>query len=485
MTDSSMLIGTNAATMPSITLSNYESITSWGIQYEIFLAEMSKSANIAFNGGTTIGNPRLAGLHIGIEPVSGWALSANREMQFGGGERGGRGVGDFFRALFKPHEYDNTSASLSSDQQFGNQVAAWTSRVVFPERLPLSVYFEYAGEDSSYSGNYRLGNTALSMGIDFPNLWRDLGLTYEVSEWQNAWYEHGVYGDGLRNRDRVIGSWFGDMRQRGDAVGGQSHMVRVAWAPSFGGSAELRYRTLTNESYSTVDYSRAHDLTLRYSYPIKRLLVGGELNVGRDVFGDNYSRLAAFARFGTEDWAFRGSSSAFTSDGDETHTQYFVDLGSSMNRVRFNIGDSSDPKFGTTHLSPHVGIGARRAVSERSDLGARVEFDQVDGHLLLAVRALDYRHRMGRHAALTAFAGVARYDFGTPAYGYYGGIGAEWLNVVRNVDLNFDIRYGDKIARDKLLASDPHPTTNPPPDGWRDDTFYDIAGAALYLSYRW
>jgi len=47
MTDSSMLIGVEAQTMPSLTLSNYTPLTGWGFRYEIFLAQMSKSSRIA------------------------------------------------------------------------------------------------------------------------------------------------------------------------------------------------------------------------------------------------------------------------------------------------------------------------------------------------------------------------------------------------------------------------------------------------------
>jgi len=42
-TDSSMMIGTESPTMPSVTLSNYEPFTRLGFQYEFFLAQMARS----------------------------------------------------------------------------------------------------------------------------------------------------------------------------------------------------------------------------------------------------------------------------------------------------------------------------------------------------------------------------------------------------------------------------------------------------------
>ena len=40
------------------------------------------------------------------------------------------------------------------------------------------------------------------------------------------------------------------------------------------------------------------DFTLRYSRPWKDLTVGGEVLAGRDVFGESFSRLSGFVRYG-------------------------------------------------------------------------------------------------------------------------------------------------------------------------------------------
>ncbi len=44
-------------------------------------------------------------------------------------------------------------------------------------------------------------------------------------------------------------------------------------------------------------YERASSVDVRYSFPWQQFLVGGELTLGRDVFGESFSRLAAFVRF--------------------------------------------------------------------------------------------------------------------------------------------------------------------------------------------
>ncbi len=99
-TDSSMLMSTEAPTMPSITLSNYQPFTSLGISYEVFLARMSTQQGIAYKDTTTTGHPNLAGIQLSMEPASGYAIAVNRLMQYGGGARGGTNLKQFYKALF-------------------------------------------------------------------------------------------------------------------------------------------------------------------------------------------------------------------------------------------------------------------------------------------------------------------------------------------------------------------------------------------------
>ncbi|HEU4486739.1 MAG TPA: capsule assembly Wzi family protein [Povalibacter sp.] len=473
---SSMLVGTQSPTMPSATLSNYRPLTRFGFQYELFWAQMAYSDRIAYEDGYTEGHPQLAGLRFSIEPASGWTLGANRLLQYGGGLRGGTSFGDFLDALFRPHEFDNTSDSLSSDEQFGNQVAAWTSRFIFPGRTPFSVYYEYAGEDSSYEGNYRLGNAALSVGITFPRLWRAFDLTVETSEWQNGWYVHSVYQDGLANDGHVLGHWGAENRRFNDGVGAQSFMVRLGWRPSFGGMFQFRGRALENEDYSDVEYRLAYDFSVSYARAVGAFTVGAEVTSGRDVFGESYGRLGGFARFGNE-WA-KGEDADLEETSSVKGSEIFVDAGINVSDVQIRLGDGSGKATTGSRVGGHTAVGARRAVSAHSDLGVRVELDQIDGQQMLAFRALDYRYRFSNPLAATLFAGAARYDLATPAYGYYYGAGIQWRDLLPRVDVNLDFRYGDKIARDKLLPTDPAPEPRP-------DMFFDVTSVTLALSYRW
>lgn len=495
-TESAMLISTEAQTLPSVTLSNYRPLTSLGITYEVFMGEMEFSDRILFgdncnlgiapqpNETCTSGKPRLGGMRIAIEPTPGWSLSANRLLQYGGGKRDGS-FGDFARALLRPREYDNRSGGLTQDQEFGNQLASFTSRFIFPGRTPFAAYLEYGGEDTSYEGNYRLGNSSLSVGIHFPRLWKRFDLALEVSEWQNAWYVNSIYSDGLTDNGLVLGHWGADQRIFSDSPGAQTAMARLGWEPGFGGLFQFRARTVRNEATGPFDYQRGYDYGLSYARTFANYTVGAEVVAGRDTVGNDFSRLAGFVRFGSE-WNDGGATGDWESGEQRPQgAELFVDAGVAASEVTIRVGDGSPKQTTSMETTPHIGIGARRAVTPRSDLGVRAEIDRIDDNMLLAVRAIDYRYRFAGPLALSVFLGAARYDLATPAYGYYLGGGVQWRNIVRGFDLGLDLRYADKVARDRFpddIASDQD--TRPDVPDTRPDSFYDITSATLSLSYR-
>ncbi|MBN1626208.1 MAG: hypothetical protein JW944_06755, partial [Deltaproteobacteria bacterium] len=477
-TDSSALISTEAPTMPSITLSNYRPISRLGLSYEIFLAEMSESSRIAYQDSYTTGKPRLAGVHLQAEPVSGIALGINRQLQYSGGERDNDGFGDFVNALLEPSKYDNTSSSLSSDQEFGNQQASLTARILFPGRIPFAAYFEYAGEDTSRYNNYLLGNTAFSLGIDFPLLWKRFQFTFETTEWQNGWYVHHVYGDGLTNKDRVTGHWFGDQREFNENSGGMSHMLRAGFQLRDGAYLQGVYRTLKNEPYSSVNYERMQEIELSYSSPWHGQLLGVELDAGRDIYGEKYVRLSASVDLEQDRVMMSGKGVSAVADMEDL-TDVLLDIGMTYSMIKTDRGNWQEgefPDWKSNNVNAHLGLGARRYVSEHGDLGVRVEWDRIGGHDLISARIADYRYRIVNGFALDCFFGVGRYDFGTAAYGWYMGMGPQFLNLLPKWDLCIDGRFFLKMVRDKLLESDPPGISKP-------DVF-NVAAMTVYLSRR-
>ena len=155
--------------------------------------------------------------------------------------------------------------------------------------------------------------------------------------------------------------------------------------------------------------------------------------------------------------------------------ELFVDLGAGINAVEAKIANIDDT-VDSTDGGLHLGFGLRREIGERGDIGVRLELDTVDSDLLLAVRALDYRRHVSEKLAVGFFLGAARLDLATPAYGYYLGAGVTLKEFLPRWDLGVDFRFGDEVARDNLLPSDPQ--------GGSPDNFYDVTGLSVYLSYR-
>jgi hypothetical protein len=481
LTDSAMLASTEAPTMPSLTISNYAPLTRLGWSYEVFLARMSYTDKIELtNGDLTAGHPRFFGGHLGIEPANaGWSFAANRVLVYGGGAAGGQSFKELFRAFFNPAQSQTTK---TGQPVLGKQEASLTARLVYPGRIPFSLYFEYAGNDTGGS-RLSFSRTDLSVGLQFPRL-GPFDLTWEISEWQPTWYikhhteiQYG-YGDGITNYLLSTGHWFGDQRQFDDAVGGQTNMLRLGYEPHFGGRFELTLRSLVNDSgYSAFPYEHEYMGSLMYSYPLRDYLIGTQVDHGRDVFGAHYTRLTAFLRYGdalhSAEAEEEESAPGERPEGMEVH----VDVGAVGSTVVTSI-TSDTPRINSgIGFGPHLTLGARRAASAHQDLGAALEADDVHGVSLLSARIIDYRYRFDNPLALNLFLGAARYAALTPAYGIYFGAGLQWRNIMPHWDVGFDLRYASKVDRYRLLPSEPQ-------SGYRPDAFYDITYGTLYVSRK-
>jgi hypothetical protein len=482
LTDSGMLITTEAPTMPSVTLSNYRPLTRVGFEYEVFVARMSYTDKIELtDGALTAGHPKFGGMHLSIEPISGWSLAAQRIMIWDGGAAGGQSFKTLVEAFFNPSKAQSTG--FGTTDVIGKQEGGLSSRFIFPGSVPFAAYFEYSGNDTVQGHNYLLGKPGLLGGLHFPHV-GPFDIALETQVWQPTWYVHHHtdvqtgYGDGITNYLLSIGNWFGDQRQFGDAVGGRSTMLRIGWEPPFGGLWEAQYRTLINDSYySAVPYHHMNMGSLSYAYPLKDWAVGAQVDVGQDVYGGRFTRLSGFLRYGQ---ALRSGADA--ADGAfagqrEEGSELFVDAGVTANNVNVDVL-ATEPRYTTsTAYGAHVGIGARRQASAHQDLGVEIEADDIQGLSLLSVRALDYRYRFDGPLALNLFAGAARYALGTPAMGLYFGAGLQWRNILPKWDLGLDYRYGDKVSRLRVLPSDPQ-------GGYRPDSFYNISMLTLYVARK-
>jgi hypothetical protein len=490
MTDSSMLISTEAPTMPGVTLSNSRPLTRLGINYEVFAARMSESSRIQLTtGGLTRGYPNMGGTMFSIEPVSGWGLSAQRVLIWGGGEAGPVPLSQLLNAFFNPAKAQSNGFGGTGTHVIGKQEASFASRLIFPSHHPFSVYFEYAGNDTNGGRNYLLGKADVSAGIDFPHL-GPFDLTYEIDSWSPTWYVHGAssvqtgYLDGIVNYGDSIGNWFGDQRvlatptSVADQIGGQSNMLRLGWTPSFGGYLQLQLRALANEAqtiYATFPYRNEYLESLSYSYPWHGYAVGAELDTGRDVFGSHYLRIEAHLRDGEALASSGDATSAFAGDRAEG-SELYIQTG--INYYRMQYSPVTDVRiYSPWTVGPHLAIGAWRRASEHQDLGVSLDVDDIQGRGLLGLHMLDYRYRFGRHIAFHVFAGPARYSVGTPAYGFYLGGGPQWRDVLPGWDLGFEYHRVIDAERLRDLPTDQQ-------GGDRPDSFHNIYSWGLYLTRK-
>ena len=499
MTDSAMLISTESPTMPSITLSNYRPLTRLGLQYEVFVARMSESDRIELpvTGQTaqlTRGYPKIGGFRVGIEPVSGWALSAQRVVIWGGGGAGGQSFSDILKALFKPGQAQTTGFGGPSTA-IGKQEASLTSRFIFPGRIPFSVYFEYAGNDTESGHSPLVGKADLSAGIDLPRI-GPFSLTYEFDSYSPTWYVHTAspvqtgYLDGITNYGDSLGNWFGDQRVLAtpttvaDEVGGESNMLRIGWEPSIGGLMQLQLRALANENgtlFGSYSYKNEYLGSLSYSYPWKGYSVGAEVDSGRDVFGKSYARVEGYLRdgdalLGAGDDAETAAFAGPRPDGDEL----YVSAGADYYRTLINLNLAAYPRYYTKYTTgPYIALGARRRVSTHQDLGVAVEADDISGRTLLSVRMLDYRYRTHWPLAINVFFGASRYSLGTAAYGAYVGGGLQWRDLLPGWDVGVDYREVLYAERERDLPTDPQPLI-----GVKPDSLTSIYSWTLYISRK-
>jgi len=493
LTDSSMLISTEAPTMPSVTLSNQVPIGSLGFEYELFWARMSSTDEILYKGQLNDGVPKLAGAHIGLAPLPGWAIAGNATWQYGGGGRP-ESIHEFFDNIFSRTALPLGPNGADTDTRFANRTVSITSAYTFPTPQPFEAYVEYGAKDTLHGNRLRFHDTSISAGVHFPELFKHFDLTIEASEWQDLWYTDYVWLEGLTENGYAIGNWGADWRTSGDGVGAQSVMAQFGWTLPSGDQADVRIRTLQNQPYPIVldtpaiDYSRATMVTLEYAQPRNGYTRGLQLDAGRDVYGKGYGRLAAFARFdggnATSDRSYddvEESDDDLEADAQRAGVERFVDVGVAAGRLALDLGGFSAAQEGAnpadkTVVSPHIGLGVRKQVSANQDLGVRAEFDDFNSAAMLGLRVIDYRYRLDRHLAIGAFFGFARYAGPTPAQGYYEGAGVQWRDLFPHWDLSLDARYFDHLQRDKVLASDPQ---NGDPVEW-----YNLFAPTLSISRR-
>lgn len=168
----------------------------------------------------------------------------------------------------------------------------------------------------------------------------------------------------------------------------------------------------------------------------------------------------------------------------ETDFSYSVSLGSTIGKVKTLLDGGDNPAADTSdwEAGPYLGLGVHGVYAERHELGLVASYSTADSDGLLVFRPFDYRYLLTDSIRLKAFFGVARYDKETAAHGYYLGFGGEWRILKQSstdgLGLGLEFAYGDKIARDRVLPTDPPAIAPSSPE-----IFYDMTLFNTYLAW--
>lgn len=304
--DSAMLLSTHAKTTPSITISNVEPITSFNIRYDMFISKMTEQRGILKEGRQTgvervyePGKPFLYGLHTSFAATDNLTIGLSRLMQFGGGPRSVT-LKDFTEGFFTPGNKDNVSREdadrLGEDFELGDQLGSITfeyNNSLF--NLPYEFYGEIALEDTL--GGTR--NNAYTFGLYLPFIANNHSLRFEHGVWQKSWYGHRLYLNGNRNSGNVIGHWAGDEHNYTDYTPAKSMSINWVWQLNAKESLNSTIRALKNKRDG---YETSYELQTAYIRKLNKPIwgtksVGAELYLGKDVYGEAFSRLAFTANF--------------------------------------------------------------------------------------------------------------------------------------------------------------------------------------------
>ena len=290
--EGALLLSTQAKPALNVTISNPALLTDWNIKYELSVGILEKQQGIQFGRDSNIvaGKPNLLSMHLSLQPLNWWTVGFNRTFMFGGDKS--VSVKDVWNAFIDPVSNDNCGGKsdlVDCTQEFGNQQASLSNKFDFsPFNFPISIYYEYAGEDTKDYSNYQLGNIAQNFGMFFPYLTDSLSLNIEYSKFHTAWYVHRIYDEGYANDKVKMGHWWGNLKAENSLDAGTAASIRVDWQTPVIEHMTLLYRTATVDSSSVISYQRSHEIELKFKKTLKSAFINLAINLGEDTQGEKF-----------------------------------------------------------------------------------------------------------------------------------------------------------------------------------------------------
>ncbi|WP_191321776.1 capsule assembly Wzi family protein [Colwellia sp. C1TZA3] len=292
--EGALLLSTQAKPALNVTISNPALLTDWNIKYEVSIAILEKQNGIQFDREKVpvSGKPALMSLHLSLQPLDWWTIGFNRTLMFAGDD-GDISLKDVWNGISDPVNSDNCGGGGTTlqdcSQEFGNQQAAISNKFdITAFNFPLSLTYEYAGEDTKEHKNYQLGNIAQNFGLFIPYLTESLSLNVEYSKFHTEWYAHHIYGEGYANDQIQMGHWWGNLKATNDLASGTATSLRLDWQTQTFAQTTLLYRSATVDSSILADYQRSHEIELKFKKMVKNAFINLTLNFGEDTLGKKF-----------------------------------------------------------------------------------------------------------------------------------------------------------------------------------------------------
>lgn len=142
----------------------------------------------------------------------------------------------------------------------------------------------------------------------------------------------------------------------------------------------------------------------------------------------------------------------------------------------WETGDASFDSQDFNDTSYHFGFRLYNAINPKHMLGVGLDYDEILSENLIGYRAIDYQYIFSERYRVGAFFGAASLDTGLPQNGYYYGVNALTFISSNRLALQYELKVGDGLARDRLLESDP--------EGEKPDIFLDFIAHTLALQWH-
>ena len=304
--ESAMVLSTQAEPIGRVVISNPIPITDWKIKYHLSYGKLSKMQGIEYEGQLYEGRPGFLTMHLSGQPLDWWTLGASRTLQFGGGPRKING-GDVWKGIIDPVSGDNCggdSTLQNCSDELGNQQASLVNKFDFNwMEMPVSFYFEVAGEDTNDYKNYKLGNKTYNFGLFMPYLSDISSLLVEYQHIENGWYVHGLYQEGYRNKLHSLGHWWGDEKLLNAGIGAYVLTIRYNREINSNLHFDARFATMENDNlseegvYNKSIYNQGYELTLGLNQVDGDQEIRYQLYTGKDMLGEDFTRLSVEISF--------------------------------------------------------------------------------------------------------------------------------------------------------------------------------------------